>query len=84
MAGATGRESDKFMLRLPEGMRDRIKAEGDKNGRSMNAEIISRLESTLTYAPSDNVQAATSTRLERTILRQIEDVIEKIAKKHGV
>lgn len=44
MVGPTGRESDKFMLRLPEGMRDRIRAEGDKNGRSMNAEIVQVLE----------------------------------------
>lgn len=39
----TGRESDKFMLRLPDGMRDRIKSVADANGRSMNAEIVSTL-----------------------------------------
>ena len=38
------RESDKFMLRFPDGMRDRIRIEAEKNGRSMNAEIVSRLE----------------------------------------
>lgn len=37
-------EHDKFMLRLPAGMRDRIKAVADKNGRSMNAEIVATLE----------------------------------------
>lgn len=36
--------TDKFMLRLPDGMRERIKASADANNRSMNAEIISRLE----------------------------------------
>ena len=41
---ATGRESDKFIVRLPDGMRDRIKAVADANGRSMNAEIVSALE----------------------------------------
>lgn len=40
MSGPTGRESDKFMLRLPDGMRDRIKAAADANSRSMNAEIL--------------------------------------------
>lgn len=40
----TGRESDKFMLRLPDGMRDRIKAAADANRRSMNAEIVATLE----------------------------------------
>ncbi|MGE8126594.1 Arc family DNA-binding protein [Methylobacterium sp. NPDC080182] len=44
---ATGRESDKFMLRMPDGMRDRLKAEAEANKRSMNAEIVARLESTL-------------------------------------
>ncbi|MCO5147525.1 MAG: Arc family DNA-binding protein [Aquamicrobium sp.] len=34
---------DKYVLRLPDGMRDRIKAEAEKNNRSMNAEIVSRL-----------------------------------------
>lgn len=43
MAEQTGRDSDKFMLRLPSGMRDRIKEHADFNGRSMNAEIIAVL-----------------------------------------
>lgn len=36
--------TDKFMLRLPDGMRDRIKSAADLNGRSMNAEIIATLD----------------------------------------
>lgn len=44
MAGPTNRESDKFMLRLPEGMREQIKAAAEGNSRSMNAEIVARLE----------------------------------------
>lgn len=35
--------NDKFMLRLPDGMRELIKASAEANGRSMNAEIIRRL-----------------------------------------
>jgi hypothetical protein len=37
-------QQDKFMLRLPEGMRDRIKAVADANNRSMNSEIVATLE----------------------------------------
>lgn len=44
MSNKAGRGSDQFMLRLPEGMRDRIKFAADSNGRSMNAEIVSALE----------------------------------------
>lgn len=36
--------SDKFMLRLPDGMREKIKAAADEAGRSMNAEIVHRLD----------------------------------------
>lgn len=40
----TSRESDKFMLRLPDGMRDKIKASAERNGRSMNAEVVHALQ----------------------------------------
>lgn len=41
---ATGRDSEKYILRMPEGMRDRIKAAAEANNRTMNAEFIARLE----------------------------------------
>lgn len=47
MNANTGRESDKFMLRFPEGMRDLIKARADENGRSMNSEIIELINSAM-------------------------------------
>lgn len=34
---------DRYMLRLPDGMRDRIKAAAEANGRSMNTEIVTTL-----------------------------------------
>ena len=43
MANSTGRGSDKFMLRLPDGMRERIKLAAEVNKRSMNAEIVATL-----------------------------------------
>lgn len=38
------RDSDKFMLRLPDGMRARIAEVAKGNGRSMNTEIVTRLQ----------------------------------------
>lgn len=35
--------TDKFMLRLPDGMRERIKSAAENNGRSMNSEIVATL-----------------------------------------
>lgn len=49
MSGSINRDSDKFMLRLPDGMRERIKIAADANNRSMNAEIVATLE--LQYPP---------------------------------
>ncbi len=63
MAQQTGRESDKFMLRLPDGMRDRIKAAAEKNGRSMNAEIVNALES---------VFSKDSFELEETVFEMVD------------
>lgn len=37
-------KQDQFMLRMPDGMRDRIKRVAEANGRSMNAEIVAALE----------------------------------------
>ena len=51
----TGRDSDKFPLRLPDGFRDRIKAEAEHNGRTMNAEIVFRLNAA--YAAIENKKA---------------------------
>jgi len=44
---AVTRESDKFMLRLPAGMRERIAAIAKSGQRSMNAEIVARLAESL-------------------------------------
>lgn len=45
-----GRGAEQYPLRLPEGMRDHLKAEAEHNGRSLNAEIVHRLELSLAGA----------------------------------
>mgnify|MGYP001118544822 CR=1 FL=1 len=39
-----GRGDDQYMVRFPKGLRDRIKAKAEENGRSMNSEIVAALE----------------------------------------
>ena len=36
-------ELEKVIIRLPDGMRERLKSAADANGRSVNAEIVARL-----------------------------------------
>lgn len=43
----THRDSDKFMLRLPDGWREKIKEEAARNHRSMNAEIKAGIETAM-------------------------------------
>lgn len=57
VARIPSRGSDQFNLRFPDGMRERIRAAAEENGRSMNAEIIYRLQTTLEmddYVPGPN------------------------------
>lgn len=44
MTEEQAKDQDKFVLRMPAGMRDRIKAAAERRNRSMNAEIIATLE----------------------------------------
>lgn len=41
------RHLDKLVIRLPEGMRDRLKSAAATAKRSMNAEVVARLEASL-------------------------------------
>jgi hypothetical protein len=40
MTNKPAQTQDKFVLRLPDGLRDQIKASAEQNNRSMNAEIV--------------------------------------------
>lgn len=52
----TRRDSDKFVLRMPDGMRETIAELARASGRSMNAEIVYRLQKTFDdeVAPTDS------------------------------
>lgn len=90
------RDSDKFMLRLPDGMRDRIGALAKESGRSMNAEIVARLERSLNQGAADydaeDVMALISritaesakhgVQVKVEFLRSPENILE-VAKKSG-
>lgn len=45
----SSRTADKFVVRLPEGMRDRIAEVAREQHRSMNSEIIARLQNSLQH-----------------------------------
>ncbi|WP_375597562.1 Arc family DNA-binding protein [Devosia sp. Naph2] len=75
--------ADRFIVRLPEGMRERLKDEAAKNGRSMNSEIVSRLEMTLNGGEDPDVPHALRLLREqnRIILDLIDEAGIKISRK---
>ena len=44
MGRVPSRGSDQFVLRMPEGMREKLRDIAEANGRSMNSEIVQRLQ----------------------------------------
>ncbi|WP_276313258.1 Arc family DNA-binding protein [Ochrobactrum sp. A-1] len=66
---------DKFMLRLPDGMRERVREAAEQNKRSMNAEIIARLEAS--FSPATDQGGITVPRHEwLKMLHEIERFAE--------
>lgn len=59
------RTAEQFVVRFPDGMRDKIADAAKANSRSMNAEIVARLQSSL--ESNDSSLAPVLARLERSL-----------------
>jgi len=78
------------MIRLPDGMRERIRDAAEKTGRSMNAEIVARIESTfqmdeLFGEPSPaltDIKAVLDA--ESAARAEMQEMIDAIAEQMGV
>lgn len=67
--------SDKYIVRFPDGMRDRIAEAAKANNRSMNSEIIARLEASF-QSPESAVSLLNKIMDEREA-RMLEAVTKK-------
>jgi len=73
MAEYPSSSQDKYIIRMPDGLRDRIREKADANRRSMNAEIVALLEEHYPAKTPEAVQepaARILLRLARRIRRQ--------------
>jgi hypothetical protein len=75
-------KQDKFMLRFPDGMRDRIREEAEANGRSMNAEIVYRLAQTLGLDEqlSDKGPLSESAHHEPNVIQQLKQQLAELSR----
>ncbi|WP_417587408.1 Arc family DNA-binding protein [Pararhodobacter oceanensis] len=84
MTEAPSRKQDQFIVRLPNGMRDKIRESADRNNRSMNAEIVSAIQFYFDLENLNDPQPTDSgePRKEVTIqtLRSEEDIDQIVAK----
>lgn len=55
MAEQSAQNQDKFIVRLPTGLRDRIRLAAETNHRSMNAEVVALLEENYPAPTPDQV-----------------------------
>lgn len=69
------REQDKFVIRLPDGLRPQIAATARSNQRSMNGEIIIRLQRSLIQDQLRDEQD----KIISLLLKQIEELESKEA-----
>lgn len=77
------RHADKYIIRFPEGMRDRIAAAAKANGRSMNSELIARLEASFEQAESDLLKETLIAELQTNSAVQRAQ-IERLIQQCGV
>jgi hypothetical protein len=75
-------KSDKFLLRLPDGMRDQISLEAQKHGRTMNAEVVARLGQSFDRTHSDAYAEELKRTLERSdaYARAVDNLVESLQK----
>lgn len=80
------RTAEQFVVRLPEGMRDRIAELAKQNGRSMNAEIVQRLEWALKLdgPPTFELKPASTHPPESELTWYLTTLIKDLAEQNGV
>lgn len=79
------REDPQMKIRLPADLKDQIEAASKQSGRSMNAEILARLQSSFDLAPPDRIAVDTSQGMKvyapEGELPSAEDIADKVAKR---
>lgn len=72
--------ADAFSVRMPDGMRDRIKAAAAANNRPMNAEIVFRLEASFEAprALAPELARLIDQYLDQEVQRRLREIASKI------
>lgn len=74
------RSLDKVIVRLPDGMRDRIREAAENNNRSMNAEIVARLDASLNPPPMGSLFGLSNTGNHDSLTKATQDFMIEFKK----
>lgn len=75
----TPQDADKFIVRLPSGMREHIADAAAKSHRSMNAEVIARLERTFRWDEVEHPHPAELTAEIQSSAARLQELIREFA-----
>jgi hypothetical protein len=82
MSEAPAKKQDQFIVRLPDGMRNKVKESAELNNRSMNAEIIAGLEDWLSRKDQDELEANNLRNAEDMIMvERIDERVQEILRR---
>lgn len=70
--------ADRFQVRMPEGLRDRIREAADANSRSMNAEIVATLEKAYPAPKNEKLEGLLDI-MERLSKQERQELIKKLS-----
>ena len=71
--------ADRFQVRMPDGLRDRLRDAAEANKRSMNAEIIARLEASFEQAGELEFYRRVAEDRDRAMTEGLQALEEKYA-----
>lgn len=70
---------DKFIVRLPDGMREQLKAAAEGNGRSMTSEVVERLRASFEEEQARQVPDFTASILVETMEQEFQTLRDKVS-----
>lgn len=70
---------DKFIVRLPDGMREQLKAAAEGNGRSMTSEVVERLRASFEKNQAQQVPDFTAAVLVEAVEEEFQTLRDKIS-----
>lgn len=75
--------ADKVLVRMPDGMRDQLKAAAKASNRTMNAEIVARLQASLEEPAQGEALTISTADAVHLLLKKVEGIEARLIQPEG-